>query len=60
MKVQTSLSKIPCKICGHLFHSINNTHLGSRHHIKVDEYQKLYGGQIKSEEYKNQRHLRFI
>jgi len=52
MKVQTSLSKIPCKICGHLFHSINNTHLGSRHHIKVDEYQKLYGGQIKSEEYK--------
>lgn len=52
MKVQTSSSKIPCRICGQLFHSINNTHLGSRHRIRIDEYQRLYGGPIKSDEYK--------
>lgn len=52
MKIQTSASKIPCKICGQLFHSINNTHLASSHNLDVKTYLQVYGGPIKSEEYK--------
>ncbi len=52
MKVQAGASKIPCKICGQLFHSITITHLASRHSIDTKRYLQIYGGPIKSEEYK--------
>lgn len=45
-------SKIPCRICGQLFHYINNTHLFFKHHTNLETYKRLFpDAPLKSDEY---------
>jgi hypothetical protein len=41
---------IVCQICGQEFRSITNSHLLHKHGITTDEYVRLYGGQLISDE----------
>ena len=53
MKAETDQSqKIPCKICGQLFHVITWMHLLFRHRMSVQTYMGQYGGPIMSEAHK--------
>lgn len=38
--------KVKCKLCGNSFYRITNTHLWKSHHMSMDDYHKMFPGEL--------------